>query len=80
MDITSWNCKKTYSLDQNAVKAAMGIAKRNSYDVPCPMCGKENRTKREQFEAASQTTGQPARAEPKMRSVDIAKAKRTQGS
>ena len=74
MNITCWNCKKTYTLDQiaiNAALAAMNASKLGFFDVPCPNCAKVNRTKREAFEAA----GKPAAAEPKMRAVDARKAK-----
>ena len=74
MNITCWNCKKTYSLDQNAVSAAlaaMDASKLGFFDVPCPNCAKVNRTKREEFVAA----GKPTMAEPKMRAVDAKKAK-----
>lgn len=78
MDITCWNCRKTYSIDQNAINTAltaMGTSMLDFYDVPCPNCGKENRTKREQFEAAGRSVSPSAGAEPKMRSVDAGKAR-----
>jgi len=70
MEITCWNCKKPFSLDQKAIDAAlaaMDVSKLGFFDVPCPNCGKANRTKREQFVA-------PA-AEPKMRAFEAKKAK-----
>ncbi|MGE5251409.1 MAG: hypothetical protein ACM3QS_14500 [Bacteroidota bacterium] len=76
MNITCWNCKKTYSIDNDAVNAAladMDASKLNFHDVPCPNCGKMNRMKREEFEAAKQPAAQPA--EPKMRAVDAKKAR-----
>jgi hypothetical protein len=74
MNLTCWNCKKTYTLDNQAVDAAlaaMDASKLGFYDVPCPNCGKMNRTKREEFEAAKK----PAVAEPEMRAVDAKKAR-----
>jgi hypothetical protein len=55
MKITCWNCKKEYELDAAAVDAALGAmdtSKLGFHDVVCPSCKKENRTKREEFEAA----------------------------
>jgi hypothetical protein len=73
MNITCWNCKKTYTVSQDTINtalAAMDASKLGFYDVPCPNCGKDNRTQRADFEAASQ-----AAAEPKMRAVDAKKAR-----
>ena len=75
MEITCWNCKKTYSLDAKAVGAAlaaMDASKLNFFDVLCPHCGKENRARREQFVVAPAAA---AAAEPKLRAVDAKKAK-----
>jgi hypothetical protein len=77
MNITCWNCKKTYTLDQagvNAALTAMDASKLNFYDVPCPNCGKENRTKRADFEA-SNTTAAVAGAEPQLKGFEARKAK-----
>ena len=74
MNITCWNCKKTYTVGQdtiNAAMAAMDSSKLGFYDVPCPNCGKVNRLKREEFVAASK----PAAEEPAMRAVDAKKAR-----
>lgn len=76
MEITCWNCKKTYSLDAKAIAgalAAMDVSKLNFFDVLCPHCGKENRTKREQFAAPAAAAA--AAAEPKLRAFDAKKAK-----
>jgi hypothetical protein len=84
MDITCWNCKKTYKLDQAGVDsalAAMDTSKLNFYDVPCPNCGKENRTKRADFEAAKQAPVAPAPvagAEPQLKGFEARKAKEKQ--
>lgn len=75
MNITCWNCKKTYTVGQDTIStalAAMDVSKLTFYDVPCPHCGKENRTQRAVLEAARQA---PAEAEPKMRAVDAKKAR-----
>jgi hypothetical protein len=53
MDITCWNCKKVNKFDKAAVEAAlaqMDAAKVGFHDVPCPSCGKANRTSRDLFE------------------------------
>ena len=73
MNITCWNCKKTYTVGQDTIKtalAAMDSSKLTFYDIPCPNCGKENRTQRAALEAATQ-----APAEPKMRAVEAKKAR-----
>lgn len=76
MEITCWNCKKTYTLDAKAIAGAlvaMDASKLNFFDVLCPHCGKENRAKREQFVAPP---AKPvAASEPKLRAVDAKKAK-----
>jgi hypothetical protein len=77
MEITCWNCKKTYSLDAKAIAAAlvaMDASKLNFFDVLCPHCGKENRAKREQFLTAPAPSAAVA-AEPKLRAFDAKKAK-----
>ncbi len=72
MNITCWNCKKTYSIGDEAVNnalSAMTASGLDFYDVPCPSCGKENRTKRADFEAAKQAGG------PQLRGVEARKAR-----